>query len=444
MEIRKISSPGAFAARLAALAAAALAVLLAPSAALAQDADFDPFAAGAFEAAAASLASAEPGTADAPAEVARAEYLVGGTVVARADATLAGSGYGADPSLGALEAWLGTASFSGKVFAKASIPDYGALYVAYSLSHAYFQGAGGGGVAPTAQDPYLPRYALSELHYSFDVGKALFFRLGNQLVSWGPARIWSPVDFINLERRDAFSSLDARAGKPGLRLHVPLPRANFFAFADFGSLVSGLSFGDPFERANLGGRYDFTAGSFEFGLSAYGGAESQARFGADASGRLAGSTVYAEAMAAPAYDGFEAYAQIALGASRSLGELKDWSVSAEGFYNSRGRDLSGYSAATIMSLPADERAALYQGAWYAYSALSADQPLGLDLNSTISCLANLSDRSYQARLQLAFSPPRTPPFAASLSYSGGGKDKEFTRYAGDGSIAASLSARIEF
>jgi len=426
------------------LLAGSLAALLAPSAALAQDADFDPFAEGAFEEAVSMAASESPGGEAAPAEVARAEYLVGGTIVARADATLAGSGYGADLSIDAGEAWLGTASFAGKVFAKASIPDYGSLYIAYSLSHSYFQGAGGEGIAPQAQDPYVPRYALSELHYSFDMGKALFFRLGNQLLSWGPARIWSPVDFINLEREDAFSSLDARAGKPGLRLHIPLPRANLFAFADFGYLASGGSFGDPLERVNLGGRLDFTAGPFEFGLSGYGGAESQARFGADASGRLAGFTVYIESMAAPGYEGFDAYAQAALGFSRTLGELKNWSVSAEGFYNSCGRDLSGYSAATILALPADERTALYQGAWYAYAALSADEPLGLDLNSTLSCLANLSDLSYQARLQLSFSPPRTLPFTLSLSQSGGGKDKEFTRYAGDGSISASLSTRIEF
>jgi len=138
--------------------------------------------------------------------------------------------------------------------------------VAYNAVHPLFQGYSGPDAAPPALDPYEPEYELAELHYGFDIAKVLFVRIGNQLIAWGPSRIWSPVDFINLEKEDAFSSVDLRVDKPGLRLHLPLKRSNAFLFADFANLVteSGNAWtsGDPLERMNLGGRFDFTAGPF--------------------------------------------------------------------------------------------------------------------------------------------------------------------------------------
>jgi hypothetical protein len=54
------------------------------------------------------------------------------------------------------------------------------------------------------------------LYYSFDVAKAVFLRIGNQLISWGPSAIWTPVDFINIQRASPLSTLDLRVGKPGM------------------------------------------------------------------------------------------------------------------------------------------------------------------------------------------------------------------------------------
>jgi len=67
----------------------------------------------------------------------------------------------------------------------------------------------------------------------------VFLRLGNQLISWGPSAIWTPVDFINLQRLNPLSPLDLRVGKPGLRIHVPLGISNVFLFGDFSGTVSG-------------------------------------------------------------------------------------------------------------------------------------------------------------------------------------------------------------
>lgn len=369
------------------------------------------------------------------AEVARTEYLVGGTVVVKADAA------SPDP----YESYTTKAGVSGKVFAKVSDPDFGALYVAYNISHPFFQGYSGDGQAPAAADPYEPDYELSELHYSFDIAKKVFVRLGNQLIAWGPSRIWTPVDFINLQRADPFAELDARRGKPGLRVHVPLKRGNFFGFADFGSTSADGAYGDPAETVNLAGRADFTAAGFEFGATVYGGAEAEPRFGADFSGRLLGTTVYGEYALTTETDGAEPSVQASAGFTRALGELKRWTVSAEGFFNSRGSDRTGLSALELAILPADERPApLYEGVRYVNASIQADELFSPDLTTALSVTANLTDFSYLAKLSETVALPRAVPFTFALSYAGGGADKEFTRYAGDGALAASLSVRIEF
>ena len=119
--------------------------------------------------------------------------------------------------------------FSGKAFTKLTVPDYGILYLAYNFSHNVYQGIGGatpGGagsfLALSAGDLYDATFALSEFTISFDIARAVFVRVGNQLIAWGPSAIWTPVDFINLQRLNPLSSLDLRVGKPGLRIHIPL------------------------------------------------------------------------------------------------------------------------------------------------------------------------------------------------------------------------------
>jgi len=349
-----------------------------------------------------------------------------------------------------LDSLQSLASASGKMFAKVTVPDYGSLYIAYNASHYFFQGYGGDMGTSQVFDPYTPSFTLAELHYSFDISKVLFIRIGNQLIAWGPSRIWSPVDFINLQKSDAFANLDSRIGKPGLRLHLPLSGANVFAFADFSSMVADdsgiLSIrGDPTRTVNLGGRLDFTAGgAFEFGFTGYGGNNIQARFGADFSGRILGATAYGELAWAPEYSDYSQSFQASLGLSRTLDELRLWTLSAEGFYNSGGRNLTGYSASGIMVLPVSQRTPLYQGEFYAYAALAASEFLSSSLSTTFSVLANLSDYSYSIKLGESFAFPRSVPFSLSVSWSGGGVDKEFTRYAGNGSLSINLSTRLEF
>ena len=60
-------------------------------------------------------------------------YLVGGSLLFDASATASSS----------FDGYNAAGSFSGKAFAKATIPFYGQLYLAYNLQHTIFQGAAG-------------------------------------------------------------------------------------------------------------------------------------------------------------------------------------------------------------------------------------------------------------------------------------------------------------
>jgi len=133
-------------------------------------------------------------------------------------------------------------------------------------------------------DLLVNSYALSEFYAGFDIAKVVFLRLGNQLISWGPSAVWTPVDFINLQHVNPLSPLDLRVGKPGLRIHVPLGISNVFLFGDFSGTVSGsptLVVNDPLTTANVAARWDLTALGFEFALSGYWGASVTERYGFD-------------------------------------------------------------------------------------------------------------------------------------------------------------------
>ena len=409
----------------AAALAAALALAAASPLAAQEAGGFDEaalFEGAAFETAVAE--SAAPGGAAAP------EFLAGGTIVVRAAASGPVS----------MDGYSASSSAQARLFAKASLPDYGAFYAAFNVRQD-FLAAGSGGLAPSpAPDLAEPSVTLSELHWSFDLGKVLFLRLGDQLVAWGPSRIWTPVDFVNREKADAFSSVDLRAGKPGLRLHLPLPSANAFFFADFSGSVEGGAAQDLGESLAYAARLDATLAEAEFGLSGWAGARVQDKLGFDFSGRLFGASVYGEAAWAPAYDSGEASLAASLGFSRALGDLKRWTLGAEFFYNSAGADRTGQYVAP----PPDWYAPLYLGEYYGYASLQAKELFSPSLATSLSVLANLSELSYTVKASESFDFPRSLPFTLSLSYSGGGAGKEFTWASGDDSLALSFEVRAEF
>ncbi|MDP2790726.1 MAG: hypothetical protein Q8O15_03105 [Rectinemataceae bacterium] len=387
-------------------------------------ADDDPFDISAFD--------SGVGEATSPENAQRVEFLFGGSFLpsASVSATSGFQGYAASSSL------------SGKLFGKVSLEDYGSLYLSYGLSQQFLQSAGGDAPVMPGKSLSSPAFTLTELYYSFDLGKLLFARLGNQLIAWGPSKIWSAVDFINLEKADAFQGLDLRVGKPGLRLHLPMESSNLFAFADFSGTVSKAGVvQDIIDSVNLGFRYDLSLSGFELGFTTYLGSSTQGRGGFDFSGRALGSTIYGEVAFLPAYDAYDFSWSAAAGIERKLGDLKKVTASGEFFYNSLGEDdESGYTALIL----AKAFSPTYVGKYYGYFGLNWDDLFSPDLSTSVSLLANFSDGSVSARLTENVALKGIPPFSVILGWTGGGANKAFTYYSGDSTLSLTLQSRIEF
>jgi len=373
-----------------------------------------------------------------PGQTAKREALFGGSFVS-------------DTSLSSSTdfAWYTTAgSLSGKAFAKITVPDYGSLYIGYLVSHALFKGAAGTlptGAAPLLATPadalYTASYTLSELYYSFDIAHSVFFRLGNQLIAWGPSSIWTPVDFINLQKADPLSTIDRRAGKPGLRVLVPLGPANVFLFGDFSGTVTAAGVQDPLAATNLAARVDLTALGFELALTGYWGSSLQSRYGFDFSGRLLGFDVYGELAAAFPYDSYSLTYAGSVGFQRTFGDLGYWGIAGEFFYNDAG---TADTAAYPLLLATGRFTPLYVGRYYAYASINRSHLFVDGLSAALGGFANISDGSYQMSLSTTVSLPKIVPFTLSLRYSGGGAGKELTYFTGDNALSAGLQVRFEF
>ncbi len=359
-------------------------------------------------------------------------YMVGGSFLAALSAgtSTAFDGYSAN------------GSFSGKAFAKVSVPRYGQLYLSYDLQHTLFQGAGGSTIAiPTGSDLFANDFALSEFFYDFDLAKKLFVRVGNQLVAWGPSNVWTPVDFINSEKASSLQSIDLRRGKPGIKLFIPFSSWDVTAFTDFSNSIQNGVVTDLSKTTNIALRTAVTVGGFELGLSTYLGGSIQNRYGFDFSGDLLGNAVYGELALLFPYNSYSWSYASSLGLSRSLGELKRWRLQGELFYNSKGTDVTSDYPAMIAD---NAFVPLYVGKIYGYASLSKTQFLTSFLDLTVSGISNFSDGSYQAKLSSKFSIPNIVPFTLAVSYNGGGSGKEFTYFSGNNALVFDLQVLAQF
>jgi hypothetical protein len=349
-------------------------------------------------------------------------------------------------------------SFSGKGFAKVSVPDYGSLYLAYNFSKNLYQGAAGsvpgasygsGGpvLSQAAGDLYGVSYALAEFYASVDIFRAVYLRVGNQLLAWGPSIIWTPVDFINLQRVNPLSPLDLRVGKPGIRVTVPLGTSDLFLFTDMSGTVTptgpggALVVNDLVKTTNLAGRWDVTVGGAELAVSGYTGQSVQSRAGFDVSGRMLGADVYGELAAAIPTPSASFSWSTSAGFQKTLGELSYWSVSGELYYGSTGTSDTGTYpglAAAQMFNP------FYVGSLYAYAALTRTHIFIDGVSMSLAGFADFSDASFLARLSTTFDVPGVPPFTFNLTWAGGGPNKAFTYFSGNNSLTAELQLRVQF
>ncbi len=346
----------------------------------------------------------------------------------------------------------GGGSFSGKAFVKVTVPDYGAAYLAYNYSKSLYQGAAGtvpgtpfGPVGPllsqSAGDLFGASYQLAEFYISLDIAQKVFFRIGNQLLAWGPSVIWTPVDFVNLQRVNPLAALDLRVGKPGVRITVPAGISNLFIFADMSGTVTSGTVNDPVRTTNLAARWDLTVLGVELAVTGITGFGIQSQVGFDFSGRILGFDLYGELSAGIPTGGSAFTWASSVGFQRTFGELSYWSVAGELFYNDAGTsDVSSYPALAAAQLFTP----FYVGKLYSYAALTRKHLFVDGVSATIAGFVDVSDQSFLSRLSTSIDLPRVPPFTFSLSWAGGGANKAFTYITGNNSLTAELQVRVEF
>ncbi|MBN2324379.1 MAG: hypothetical protein JXQ30_11640 [Spirochaetes bacterium] len=337
-----------------------------------------------------------------------------------------------------------SSQFYGKVFAKAAYPEIASIFVSYNYSIPLFYYSGN--IEPYTGYPPSSVYAeLSELFLSFDVYKKVFFRLGYQLVAWGPSFFWTPVDFINRDKLDPLAQLDLRTGKPGAKITVPFEGSNLVLFFDFSQSIDEASTTASIEdRTRVGARFDTVILGYELGLSTYLGNGLTTLWGLDFSGVLFRSDFYGEvavskgsntqkARAAAVPSTYELYypqeivVATSLGLAKSFGEFKRWTVRGEAYFNSNGY---GADAPYSYLLTQNLFSPLYMGMLYGYLSVTKDELFTQEITGTFALLMNVLDPSFDLSATMAFDIPNLIPFNVRLSFTGGEENREFTFFGG--------------
>jgi hypothetical protein len=334
---------------------------------------------------------------------------------------------------------------AGRGFLKATNPSVGSLFLSYNANHGLWASTNNssiaGGYAQEKIDPAGPRYTLGELHLSFDFGKLVFVRLGNQLIDWGASAVWSPADFINRKSADPNTALDARSGKPGVRVHVPWSGGNFFLFADVSrSLNPNGTARDLVETGALAGKVDATVGGWNLGLVGNFGKSSDPQLGLTASGALFGVDLWGEAGAVLPVADHTFGGSLSAGGEKSFGDDSEWTIRAEGFFNPRGHD----DTALVGPVLASGFTPFYWGKFYLYTEAIRNKLIGSAVTGSLSGTSNLSDRSFSATASLRTAFPGTVPFSVYTQYNGGDANREFTLATGGAAWTWGLRSVLEF
>jgi hypothetical protein len=366
----------------------------------------------------------------------RLEYLPGVFFVAE------GSGYRAH----SVAATSSDARFFGKAFVKASKADIGALFLGYNFYYFLYASADDPGMAALyalqSPDPAAIRATLSECHISFDVRKKVFIRVGNQLVKWGATYFWTPVDFINRQKEQAaiLSVVDRRAGKPGMRVHIPISSMNLFLFTDVSRVVANHAVGDIAKTVGQAWRFDGVFGGVQLGTVGYISPDLPEQLGFDATGRLLGTDLYGEC-ALTFVNALESAPEIALsaGGSRLFGKERNWTARAEGYYNHQG-----YGDTALSTLLPGSFTPFYSSRYYAYAELTGVNLIRTTTAVSLFGFANVADRSYSTTLQFTFDLPGVLPFTVYGRYYGGREDREFTRAFGGQATGGGVRIRADF
>jgi hypothetical protein len=291
-----------------------------------------------------------------------------------------------------------------------------------------------------------PQVRLDQLWLRFDIDHTVFVTAGKQHVRWGTGHVWSPTDYLHVQKRNPLEVFDARTGTTMLKLHLPI-ESNAWNFYAYG-VAEGPEGVPTLTRLGGAARAELVFGQSELGLGAYAQKGSDAKFAADLSTGIGDFDVFLEVALRnrddvdrvryapdadlpeppereswqtdqqyqqqqayaitdtrfPRYraDGYRPQTVVGLSYSIKYHENDVFTISAEYFYNPLGYSNSdvypGLLAPRAVPLR-DPATYFYLGQHYAALVLTAPSPFSLDLHSfTLSTLGNLSDRSFITQL----------------------------------------------
>ncbi len=334
----------------------------------------------------------------------------------------------------------------GKAYLKASKADIGALYVGFNFNYFLFAAADNDYYKQfyrvQSPNPKKIYSSLSELHFSFDIKKAVFIRVGSQLIRWGSTYFWSPEDFINLQKSvsASMSVVDSRSGKPGIRVHVPVGSSNLFLFTDFSSLVTNGTPAALEDSVGFAFRLDGTKSGINFGAVGYMHKNRPIQLGFDATGAFVGADLYSElALTLPIDESAQTNCAISAGGARSFGQEKTNTLRLEAYYNARGFGDAAFSSYTRGTFTP-----LYSGRWYGYAEVATTKLVSSRLGGSWSAYANLVDGSYATTVQCNVDIPGVVPFSVYGKYFGGKHDRELTSLYNGPSLLGGLRIVAEF
>jgi hypothetical protein len=291
-----------------------------------------------------------------------------------------------------------------------------------------------------------PQIRLDQMWLRFDIDHKLFVTAGKQHVRWGTGHVWSPSDYLHIQRRNPLEVFDARTGTTMLKLHLPIESKawNFYTYgvAEGPEGVPTLAQLGAAVRAEL--VFDIT----ELGIGAFAQKGSDPKFAADLSTGIGDFDLFFEVALRNRNDvdrvryapnaslptppdreswqtdqeymqaqvlevaearfpryrakGYRPQTVAGLSYSFKYHENDVFTISAEYFYNPLGYSNSNVYPGLLAPRTdplRDPATYFYLGQHYAALVLAAPSPFSLDLHSfTLSTLANLSDRSFLTQL----------------------------------------------
>jgi hypothetical protein len=291
-----------------------------------------------------------------------------------------------------------------------------------------------------------PQVRLDQLWLRFDVDHTVFVTAGKQHVRWGTGHVWSPSDYLHIQRRNPLEVFDARTGTTMLKLHLPIESKawNFYAYG----VAEGPEAVPTISRVGAAARAELVFDITEIGIGAFAQKGNEPKFAADLSTGIGDFDVFLEVALRDRGDvdrvryapnaalpdpeerqswqtdqeyqqqqvlqiaearfprfrkqGYRAQTVAGLSYSIKYHDNDVFTISGEYFYNPLGYDNSNVYAGLLAPRPVplrDPATYFYLGKHYVALVFAAPSPFSLDLHAfTLSTLANLSDRSFVTQL----------------------------------------------